>query len=218
MYRVHPCKLKLRQEASEVKTSTIEILPDNRNSVPSPDNLHEAGEDAVVFNEDESDSDTADAANDDSGNIADTISQGMIPSTEYTRENGSSSIHANALKKNMNITYSLVGDPDKWYTGSVKRRTGKAKGKYRHFWAIENDEGNEVEIDFENGVSDWKQIHESVDSHQEEVFFVHQSKKDTVLGAKAAEIKSWHDNNVFKEVPDGSILCINKMGSDRENC
>ena len=49
MYRVHPCKLKLRQEASEVKTSTIEILPDNRNSVPSPDNLHEAGEDAVVF-------------------------------------------------------------------------------------------------------------------------------------------------------------------------
>ena len=142
MYRVHPCMLKLRQEASEVKTSNIEILPDNSDGMRSPDNMHESGEDTVVLDEDESDSDTADAGNDDVGITADASGQQMNPTTDHTRENGSStsSIHANALKKDMNITYSLVGDPDKWYTGSVKRRTGKAKGKYKHWWAVQNDE------------------------------------------------------------------------------
>ena len=115
------------------------------------------------------------------------------------------------LKPGMNICYEKEdGSIGK---GKVVRRTGKATGKYGHFWEILDHHSNEKEeYDTENDWKTWKcedSYPEEVNASwtlNEEIWVVEKEcgeKKDIeVKQAKAEEIEKWQEQKVFEKVSD----------------
>ena len=203
MYRVHPCKVKLRKEASTTKSDCI-ALP-NSNVVP-----HHAGRDNEIVTLQDSDSD--EHLTPTSGNNSDSAEADNNVSSSRASEQSNIESVSNTLKKNLKISYALAAEPNQWRNGNIVRRTGKAKGKYKHCWAVENEDGVVVDLDFENDVVEWRVTDENehavVEVAQEEVLFIDQSKRDAVQDAKDKELKSWQNNNVHTEVEYCGQFCI----------
>ena len=92
---------------------------------------------------------------DDFGSI-DPTSHGNYVDEDEQGENEQMNECEHKLKKGMEITFKLVDGSE--HQGKIIRRTGKATGKYRNFWEIENfANGEKEEYDTEEEWATWKQ-------------------------------------------------------------
>ena len=131
--------------------------------------------------------------------------------------------------KGQHIRYSLRGE-DEWFEGKVHSRAGKAKGKYRYYFNIQDVSSGDIrELDFQKDVSNWSLC-------EEPLFFEgsdgKETTKDVVVSAsfpvthvfaldvvsttldaelaiaKKQEYDGWIRQNVFENVADEGQNCI----------
>ena len=128
----------------------------------------------------------------------------VVPSVAETQLLSNSAVgqEPGLLKKGALVKLKMK-DGD-WKTVKIVRRTGKATGKYKNFWEVENeDNGSLVEIDMANDVEDWKQV---VNEVENEIFVTEEAAKtqidQAVKSAKEAEIRKWLEEHVYTEVRD----------------
>ena len=103
------------------------------------------------------------------------------------------------LKSGKDIEYKMLGS-ENWKTGKLLSRSGKATGKYRHEWNVEEEEGIK-QINFESDVIDVHEIQTETDEN--EVVFTQvflNEVKEEVLEAKKKELDSWKSKEVYEEV------------------
>ena len=209
IYRVHPCQLKLIKEGENRSYGLDLDMRSNAGNTEMADKTV-----TLVDNSDSEDEDSIpDSPEMDSSEQAAQIPEIPLPNSENAICSDPSSTSGvlngqDKLKKNLCIRYALKSNPDNIIAGQVTRRTGKASGKYKNFWEVKNTDGQKVEIDFENEVSNWQPSESSVSSPVENVLFVDQTKEDAVHDAKLAELQSWKDNDVYEEVHFNNQFCI----------
>ena len=103
-------------------------------------------------------------------------------------------------KLNTKIKYRLLNS-EVYKDGRVHSRSGKATGKYKHCFNIQDPQsGNMESIDFEREVSDWQANDEEQTTN--EVLITSVQDFRAVKSAKIQELKNWSVNDVFEEVPD----------------
>ena len=111
-----------------------------------------------------------------------------------------------------------------WKAVEVVSRAGKAKGKYKHWLNVRNEDNTMESIDWENGVREWHPYESSAGQinhnggnldesaqHSETVYFsVDKMNLDPVLisEAKEKELNNWKKNNVYEVQPYIGQNCI----------
>ena len=140
----------------------------------------------------------------------------ISPDLEVDQSDGNSqSITVkNKLRKGLQINFKTKDNH--WHQGEVVRRTGKATGKYRDCWEIKDcctDQVNEFDInkdwDCWNEVTgpDCEEVSNTFYCEEDHTIFkidssVEQQTENQINQSKAAEIRKWIDEGVFKEVKD----------------
>ena len=72
-----------------------------------------------------------------------------------------------------------------WKTVHVISRAGKATGKYKYFMNVrDNEEGTVSELDFENGVKEWREITNEVHQKMNKVLYSSLEKEEFVAVAE----------------------------------
>ena len=160
--RVHPCSLKLEEYPSrgKIKANYGEKLIDcsKANKIDSRnDNVHSQNFDEQSSSEE---SDNEKEENDTEINRNKTITmepndQHIVPGDErdkdqnYVDNTDSTRQYTGVLRKGMHVKYKINDDGDDWYKAKLLSRSGKASGKYKNEWNVENDiEGRHV-VDFD---------------------------------------------------------------------
>ena len=113
-------------------------------------------------------------------------------------------------KAKTHVKYVLKNaDTDnEWRTAYVHSRAGKATGKYRNNINIQLEEDGEImEVDWNEFVSEWKEVDEGEKSSNEQavtVLLTNSPKMydQRVVDAKEAELQKLKDRKVYNEVPD----------------
>lgn len=113
------------------------------------------------------------------------------------------------LKKDMKIDFEVRDGQAR--SGIVVGRTGKASGKYKHFWNIKDcDSGVVKEFDTENDFLSWNEKtsnnNSKVVENSDEVFLLQKDLKEkfgeNIEEAKKNEIDKWVQQGVYMEVKD----------------
>ena len=115
-----------------------------------------------------------------------------------------------ALKKGMYVKYRINEDEEDWYKARLLSRSGKATGKYRNEWNVEDDiEGKHV-VDF-GYVDEWEECSSTDLETQEEVQIteIYQTESlQEIFDAKNRELESWSKHQVYEEIDDTGQDCI----------
>ena len=197
--RVHPCRVLLDKRCTETTYEKIEtetLSPENNEKKLVEEN-HQKKDDAY---ESDSDDGSCDSLGDESDE--DEVKSAVIKPKQTESL-------SKTLKKGMKIDMKTKeGD---WKIGEVMNRTGKATGKYKHFWDIRNISNDEIlEYDMKSDVADWK---EHVDDGEDtEEVNLHEtltsSMEEEITKAKEEELKRWKEEKVYDEVDDGGQFKI----------
>ena len=107
--------------------------------------------------------------------------------------------------KRGNVLKFTTEDSNQTVVGEVLGRAGKVKGKYSHWWNIQNkDTGNKKSYDCEKLISVEKL--DEGDNEVQQVFVVqiprYLHNEPRCIQAKEKELSSWDEFNVVEEVPD----------------
>ena len=133
----------------------------------------------------------------------------QIPENNNSNKEAETENEVKKLKKGMLTEFEK--NNGEIVCGQIFRRSGKATGKYGHFWYVKDDVTGELEeYDTEN---DWKNLQErnpdEKDSVDDEVHEVHITNEELklerdgkIMQAKEEEIQKWRDEDVIEEVED----------------
>ena len=111
--------------------------------------------------------------------------------------NSDSSIRAPFQVKTYDIIrYKL---DDEWITGSVLGRAGKASGKYRTWYNIRNENGEERSIDLER--HEWEKMHET-EINITEIANKQKPESEEIVSAKVNELEKLVHFDTYEEVND----------------
>ena len=100
------------------------------------------------------------------------------------------------VKPNDIIRYKL---DDEWITGSVLGRAGKASGKYKTWYNIRNENGEERSIDLER--HEWEKMHET-EINITEIANKQKSESEEIVSAKVNELEKLVQFDTYEEVND----------------
>ena len=100
------------------------------------------------------------------------------------------------VKPNDIIRYKL---DDEWITGSVLGRAGKASGKYKTWYNIRNENGEERSIDLER--LEWEKMHET-EINITEIANKQKSESEEIVSAKVNELEKLVQFDTYEEVND----------------
>ena len=126
-------------------------------------------------------------------------------------DKGLSEVSRDGSKLRKGLCVEFTKDSGEIACGTVLRRSGKATGKYRDFWAVMNNNTGQIEeYDVKNDWKSWKEkpLELSFNENQEinEIHSVSDSEdkyqKQKVAEAKEIEIKKWFEEKVIEEVKD----------------
>ena len=134
--RVHPCRLMLvNSDCSSNKQETSTAI--NNESRQDKDSHHSYDENSQSSSDEGFDS----AENDDAQKeieIEPPLPSGVLSNNQNnTNDTAQKKI---TLKKGMHVRYKTKDDGDNWYSAKLISRSGKATGKYKNEWNVENDE------------------------------------------------------------------------------
>ena len=107
------------------------------------------------------------------------------------------------MKKGMRIEFEKADGDVK--LGTVLKRSGKATGKYRNYWYIQNENtGQTEEYDIINDWNRWRELQEP--GLDQEIFIcedeAQQEKLNRIFEAKRQEVQKWMEEKVMEEVDD----------------
>ena len=121
----------------------------------------------------------------------------------------------NMIKRGQNVSYIDQNTREKCVV-SVLGRAGKATGKNKYWYNVrylqpDTHVGSELSIDLSKVENieilntDLRENHNTQNEDNEEIMIINNI---SMHDAKLAELESWRENNVFKEVPDNGQKCI----------
>ena len=188
----------------------------NNESKQDKDNHHSYDENSSQSSSDEG----IDSAEDDDAQkeIEPHLSSG-ISSNNQNNENDTTQKKI-TLKKGMHVRYKTKDDGNNWYSAKLISRSGKATGKYKNEWNVENDEDGKHVVDFdhvdrleeaettveeleENGSTE---VATNEEIHISEIY--HMESSQEVSKAKNKELTEWLKHQVYEEVEDTGQKCI----------
>ena len=128
----------------------------------------------------------------------DQIERNLLP--ELPMENKKKSV-----KKGMSVEYRLQDGTTK--SGVVVRRTGKASGKYRNCWEIDEDNnGQRIEYDTEKDWKEWREQETATEDGPHDIMYLspetQRIREEKIEEAKKSELDKWKEEEVFQEVED----------------
>ena len=122
--------------------------------------------------------------------------QNDVDNTDSTRQ------YTGVLRKGMHVKYKINDDGDDWYKAKLLSRSGKASGKYKNEWNVENDiEGRHV-VDFDF-VDEWEEDIPSVKESQEEIQIIEIYQTEAsqeVVEVKNRELMSFSKHLVYDKL------------------
>ena len=219
--RVHPCRVMLENQSYNGSGAPVSNL--DSDAVNESENCNSSGHDSKaapgcdLFPSDSEEESCLPCPIIDHHNESETaISRTDLKESSNTEPVTESVIvdkaHSSAkvLKRGADIQYLPVNS-DKWTTGKVFGRAGKATGKYKHHWNISTSDNQIHELDFENDVQSWKPYEEdaevdpetAIDPQEVGVCEVFMNKvEDESRQAKCNELRNWSEEGVYEEVED----------------
>ena len=138
--RVHPCRLSLENLSSR-KQETSTTVSDVSTQVDTDHRKYERS------NSDYSSSDESDKATNDDNEQND-VEVSLSPQSTINNQNDNPK-KSITLKKGMHVRYKVKDDEDNWYSAKLISRSGKATGKYKNEWNVENDVDGKHVVDFD---------------------------------------------------------------------
>ena len=116
---------------------------------------------------------------------------------------------SNVLKKGMDIKYKINDDGDDWYKAKLLSRSGRASGKYKNEWNVEDEIEGRYVLDFD-AVDEWEEYNPPDTQTQEtQITEVYQTESlQEIHEAKTRELESWSKHEVYDEVEDIGQDCI----------
>ena len=112
--------------------------------------------------------------------------------------------------KGERVSVNVEGLPDKWSKVELVSRAGKASGKYKNAWNVQDcNTGEQYYVDLNRVQWSQEERVENTRSESQETpeeclmsSDVENLKKNLVLSAKLKELESWKENEVYDEVED----------------
>ena len=213
--RVHPCRLMLvNSDCSSNKQETSTSM--NNESKQDKDSHHSDDENSSQSSSDEG---IDSAEDDDAQKEIEPHLPSDVSSNNQHSENDTTQKKI-TLKKGMHVRYKTKDDGNNWYSAKLISRSGKATGKYKNEWNVENDEDGKHVVDFdhvdrleeaettveeleENGSAE---VATNEEIHISEIYHVESSQE--VSKAKNKELTEWLKHQVYEEVEDTGQKCI----------
>ena len=216
--RVHPCRLMLDDPSHESRDEIVSENEDRLNLIKDATQLSHGNEQSYQETIASSDEDTEIVAMEDEQNSSSMINGVNNPLHNTTDpvlektviEDGNTlvrNLHTGAggrptpqPRKNTYVRYR-THDADQWIEGKVLSRSGKATGKYKNNWNVENTDGKIVDLNFEKDIDVWE--YSETDVEEINLCNVFTSELDNEKErAKHNELQNWINENVYEEVDD----------------
>ena len=155
--------------------------------------------------------DRDDANNERKGGSSERLSstEEQIPEINDSNQEAQTENEVKKIKKGMLIEFEK--NNGEVVCGQIFKRSGKATGKYGHFWYVKDDVTGELEeYDTKNDWKNWQERNqEEEDSRDDEVHEVHITNEELklerdgkIMQAKEEEINKWREEEVIEEVED----------------
>ena len=189
-YRVHPCRIILAEEASQVIAKEVED-----NEIKVSEDMDEIKMSLEEYNEEnEQDQEEAginidgDAPPENRGDMR--IEQEHVVPVQERR--------IRFPRIGIEIKYK-TNDSDEWYQGQVESKVDQYENNQK--FNIRSKDTEEVsQVDFKNEVLEWKHIVE--DEATPVIYLCSDREKEKIKEAMELEIENWKKNQVFEEVVD----------------
>ena len=197
--RVHACRVKLEKKGEYNESNTENEREEQRESAPDDNSENNDTDD----DKDETVNEANSRLSTEEMNLNNMEDQDKQDQTLIQPANTISAKVSTKLRPGMTVEYELENGEKS--TGYILQRTGKATGKYRHFWNVKNENNETVEFDTENDWIKWKEI-EKLQEEEDDIFItdseIQNEKQAKIKAAKELEMEKWIEEKVIEEVSD----------------
>ena len=190
--RVHPCRVQLQSPSTSIIPQDQEIVPSQTGNKTTVNEIN---------NESEAESEGgADSIDSNSGSDLNNVKPNTTTHASNLNEGDTQSVMP--IQRNYDIRFKTHDDTP-WIEAIVLNRAGKASGKNRNWWNIEQRDGEKISIDVSKMPSLEVIEKDSANEPSDEVVFneeMTENKKQQEIKAKERELKAWQERGVYKEV------------------